>query len=1106
MPKRAAAPVQQRLEVSQNGHELVLDFQLRPDVLVHGLWAHDTDTNDWWALPSPSATPTGHRAVIDLAQTATSRPLLETTIELFLEVEHDGETGSDDDHVMTQAPLALRTDVRGALDPDTLRTRYRMQLGNSVDTLIGTLHTVKAGDRRTLGYVSKEGYLILALNRDLDPFGDVVVRRISVRDGVLRLRGRLLTRNGDVLHAELLLKARTSEVRASGPVELVVNEKQSRRNNGHRYYDFSLTSDLGQLLEEGRLVDDIFDVWFTVQTAQVQAPFDVRVGRTRFLARNLTRPGWVQRGATAAVITPYYTFKARRTSLQVDLFEADTLRYLRRQLRRRHLHLLPRPSKPVWLVGERPHQAQDTGLHFFRFLRERHPEIDAFYVMDPASPENRNVASLGNVLAYRSKEHVRATLTAERILGSHHPDFLFPLRTPRFVRAVRATRVFLQHGVMGTKWMVPNYGKGTPGFETDLFIVSSEREKQYIVSDFGYDPGEVAVTGLSRFDALLTQDVARRRQLLVMPTWRDWLMDADRYLASEYHKRWSQFLHDPRLHDLAQRHDFEIVFCLHPNMQQYRALFADVPARVIGPGEVDVQLLLKQSAMLVTDFSSVGFDFSFLHRPVAYYQFDREQFLGPRGSHLDLDEELPGTIVRTADALVAEIERCASGGFEMLPEHVQRADRFLTHRDRGSSERIYDQARAARRRRDLWQRLSSHAVASSALSAMRRHRFYFPAMKLMFRLLKRLPADDGLVLFESGVGRQYADSPRYIYEELVRRGSPLRKVWAYSGRLPVVDEHTKVVQRLSPAYYYYLARSKYWVNNQSFPHYVTRRPEGVYVQTWHGTPLKRMLHDLETIHGRDGGYVGRASAAARQWSLLVSPSPYATQTIRSAFRYEGSVLEQGYPRNDVFYGEDRDAVGARVRRRLGIPADKKVVLYAPTFRDDQAVANRFAFTLPFDLTRFHEALGEDVVLLLRMHVLVKRDLKIPEEYAATVLDVSGYPEIQELYLASDVLVTDYSSVFFDFAALRRPMVFFAYDLESYRDNLRGFYLDYETDLPGPVVTSEDALYDALLSLERVQKEFSGRYDAFLERFSPMDDGHAAERVVDHVFGRSAQQG
>ena len=338
------------------------------------------------------------------------------------------------------------------------------------------------------------------------------------------------------------------------------------------------------------------------------------------------------------------------------------------------------------------------------------------------------------------------------------------------------------------------------------------------------------------------------------------------------------------------------------------------------------------------------------------------------------------------------------------------------------------------------------------------------------------------------------------------RGSPLRKVWAYSGRLPVVDEHTKVVQRLSPAYYYYLARSKYWVNNQSFPHYVTRRPEGVYVQTWHGTPLKRMLHDLETIHGRDGGYVGRASAAARQWSLLVSPSPYATQTIRSAFRYEGSVLEQGYPRNDVFYREDRDAVGARVRRRLGIPADKRVVLYAPTFRDDQAVANRFAFTLPFDLARFHEALGEDVVLLLRMHVLVKRDLKIPEEYAATVLDVSGYPEIQELYLASDVLVTDYSSVFFDFAALRRPMVFFAYDLESYRDNLRGFYLDYETDLPGPVVTSEDALYDALLSLERVQKEFSGRYDAFLERFSPMDDGHAAERVVDHVFGRSAQQG
>jgi CDP-glycerol glycerophosphotransferase len=375
----------------------------------------------------------------------------------------------------------------------------------------------------------------------------------------------------------------------------------------------------------------------------------------------------------------------------------------------------------------------------------------------------------------------------------------------------------------------------------------------------------------------------------------------------------------------------------------------------------------------------------------------------------------------------------------------------------------------------------------------------------MFRLVRRLPADKNRVVFESGVGRQYADSPRYIYEELVRRGSGLKKVWAYPRKIHTADQNTTSVARLSPGYFYHLARARYWVNSQNFPHYVKRRPDGVFLQTWHGTPLKRMLHDLETIHGRDEGYLERVTRASQQWSALTSPSPFATKVMRSAFQYGGKVIEQGYPRNDALLRPDAATVSANLRRHLGIPADKTVVLYAPTFRDDQTLGKKFWFTLPFDLERFHEVMGDDVVLLLRMHVLVRRGLKIPPELASTVIDVSGYEEMQDLALASDVLVTDYSSVFFDFATLRRPIVFYAYDLVSYRDDIRGFYLDYENDLPGPVVTTEDGLFDALLSLDQIKKEYGGRYDAFVERFAPMDDGHAAERVVDEVFGRSVQE-
>jgi CDP-glycerol glycerophosphotransferase len=373
----------------------------------------------------------------------------------------------------------------------------------------------------------------------------------------------------------------------------------------------------------------------------------------------------------------------------------------------------------------------------------------------------------------------------------------------------------------------------------------------------------------------------------------------------------------------------------------------------------------------------------------------------------------------------------------------------------------------------------------------------------MFPLLQRLPADDRLVLFESGIGKQFADSPRYIYEELVRRRPDLVKVWAYNGRLRTADPNTRVVERLSPRYFWYLARARYWVNNQSFPHYVTRRRDGVYVQTWHGTPLKRMLHDLPEVHGRDLGYVDRASRAAAQWSVLVSPNPFTTERMRSAFRYTGQALELGYPRNDVLHRPDRDQIAARVRARLGLQPEQKVVLYAPTFRDDQTTGGRFVFRLPFDLDRLHRDLGGDTVLLLRMHVLIAQAVEIPAHLRDFVRDVSSYPEIQELYLAADVLVTDYSSVFFDFAQLRRPVVFYAYDLADYRDKLRGFYLDYSTELPGPIVETEDELVHALSHLDEVEAASAERREAFLERFAAHDDGHAAERVVDAIFGPRA---
>ncbi|MFD1214154.1 CDP-glycerol glycerophosphotransferase family protein, partial [Arthrobacter sp. GCM10027362] len=993
-----------------------------------------------------------------------------------------------------EAPAAERLPrYASAVAAEDGQSRGFVSLGRFRRTTVGPLHPVRARTGAVLApYVNRRGFLSLAVDRALKPYNAVYVKRLSVSGGVVRLSGRLHTRHGEAVRAELVLTGRQSGSRYTASAAVVLDEAATERHFGLREYRLNTRLDLGSLSDGQLSRDDILDAWLEVQDSGPGQPQRVRIGRTRYLARKLTRAGWQRRGDRTLCVSPYYTFKAKKTSFHIELLDTDAFDYLQEHTRN-PLHRRAAAGKPVWLVGEQPYKAQDTGLAFFRYLRTRHPEIEAYYVIDPHSPEARNLDGLGNVLAYRSREHVEAALKAERFIGSHHPDFLYPTRLPQFRRAARGVKVFLQHGVMGTKWMVPNYGRNAPDFETDLFLVSSDREKEYIVSDFGYAPEDVMVTGLSRFDTLFAGDVpVNPRQVLVIPTWRDWLQDADRFAESEYLRAWAGFLHDPRLRGLAAQYGIELVFCLHPNMQQFRRHFEGVPARIISQGEVDVQHLLKESALLVTDYSSVGFDFSFLDKPVLYYQFDRERFLGPQGSHLDLDAELPGRIAFDRGRLLDLLEEALAGGCAMPAEYQRRARRFLKYKDRDNCRRIFDAVLRARPAPSGLRTGTMPEIVVTAGQRVRRSRFYFPAMRRLFSLVARTPMAADLIVFESGLGTQYADSPRYIYEELVRRGDQRRKVWVYDRKLPGTDPRTKVVRRLSPGYFWYLARARYWVNNQNFPHYLRRRPHGTFIQTWHGTPLKRMLHDLDQIHGRDEDYLQRVDQAVRQWSTLLSPSPYATRAFRSAFNYRGPVLEEGYPRNDVLAQGRNTRAGSVIRERLGIPPDKRVVLYAPTFRDDQpAGIGRFGFKLPLDLEAFGRRFGADTVLLLRMHVLVAGQLEIPESAGGCVRDVSGYPEIQELLLASDVLVTDYSSVLFDFAILRRPIIFYAYDLAHYRDTLRGFYLDYGPELPGPVVETQDELFGAVAAAAVPDAALAARLEAFAAKFAPKDDGGAA---------------
>jgi CDP-glycerol glycerophosphotransferase len=353
-----------------------------------------------------------------------------------------------------------------------------------------------------------------------------------------------------------------------------------------------------------------------------------------------------------------------------------------------------------------------------------------------------------------------------------------------------------------------------------------------------------------------------------------------------------------------------------------------------------------------------------------------------------------------------------------------------------------------------------------------------------------------VVLYNSFTGRQYSDSPRAVHEELVARGLPLEHQWvSLDGQAPL--PHTAVdVPLWSKHWYESLATSRYIVTNQHLPEWFERRRGQVVVQTWHGTPLKRIGFDIADVQFTDRRYLDKLAMEAPNWSFLVSPNTFSTPILRRAFRYPGELLEIGYPRNDLLH-RDRSQVTARVRAAVGVPPGRKLILYAPTWRDDEYSGGSYQITMQLDLRDAAEKLGQDHALLVRRHPNVLDE--IPGDGDGFVHDVSTYPDMADLLAAADVLITDYSSVMFDFAATGRPMLFFTYDLAHYRDVLRGFYFDFEAEAPGPLLATSAEVVTAVRDIDAVAARYTDRYRAFAAKACDLEDGTAAARLADRLL-------
>ncbi len=344
-------------------------------------------------------------------------------------------------------------------------------------------------------------------------------------------------------------------------------------------------------------------------------------------------------------------------------------------------------------------------------------------------------------------------------------------------------------------------------------------------------------------------------------------------------------------------------------------------------------------------------------------------------------------------------------------------------------------------------------------------------------------------------GGRYSDSPRAVYEALLARGDAgVEHTWlAHPEHEHAFPRGTRTVRYGGPEAVAALEAADVLVSNDHVPLDWRKRPGAVYLQTWHGTPLKRIHHD---VRWAPEGRLERLDADVALWDHLLSPNRASTERLRGAFRFRGPVHETGYPRNDLLSSPDRDAVRDAVRAELGVPDGRRVVLWTPTWRDD-VVFRGDRTALPLDPTDLARRLGGDHVVLLRLHSMVADRLELPP--GGPVVDVSRYRDVRDLYTAADVLVTDYSSTMFDFAVTGRPILLFVHDLERYRDELRGFYFDLAAAAPGPLLRTADELVGALRDVDGVAERHRDAYARFRRTFCHLEDGRATERVLARFF-------
>ncbi len=359
-----------------------------------------------------------------------------------------------------------------------------------------------------------------------------------------------------------------------------------------------------------------------------------------------------------------------------------------RRTSRRYRHL--------WLVSERGIDARDNGYWFFRYLREKHPQVNTCFVIDPSSPDYEKVNALGDTVPLRSIRHYLMYLAADALISTHvqpaSPDLVTYYHLRQAGICPRGRQIFLQHGIIkdNMRWL------WYPHLKVDFFASGGKMEYDYLSSTYNHPPGVVQYTGLCRYDNLTRGRGSRSsNEILVMPTWRGATYpQGENFCGTAYYQHYQSLLENPGLLKLLEERDMKLIFYPHIEMQKELDRFRSSSPRVVLAGwrDYDVQSLLMGCRVLITDYSSVFFDVGYMEKPVIYYQFDYGEYrkYSYQEGYFSYDKHGFGPVVKTEEALMKALMTCAGNGFRMEKEYHDRLDAFFPIRDENNCRRTYE--------------------------------------------------------------------------------------------------------------------------------------------------------------------------------------------------------------------------------------------------------------------------------------------------------------------------------------------------------------------------------------------------------------------------------